>query len=160
MINIELSNELTLHIADTTLRGFVGADTISIISDYLTDKGANYIVDSDDERAIEMVQIAKELATEKDPKKIEALQKQSKELELKNYKFFIELQKKSKLDFKSLFNLINCIFNYYKVDEVYRNPDLYTLFDLLTILELVIKNPKNNLYSFLDLITNQKGAVA
>jgi hypothetical protein len=156
MLQIQLLPDKVLTIPDTTLRGFDGADLISIITDYLTEKSGTALMSSNDERAIEYIKVIRALQTSKDAKETDRLTQRQSDIETNNLAFFRELERNSKIDFRTLWeNVIVKLFTYYKVDTTFNEPNLYTLNDLLLIVELVIKDPKNNLYSFLDVIQKQ-----
>jgi ferric iron reductase protein FhuF len=156
MLQIQLLPDKVLTIQDTTLRGFDGADLISIITDYLTEKGASALMSSSDERAIEYIKVIRALQTSKDAKETDRLTQRQLDIENNNLIFFKELEKSSKIDFRTLWeNVIVKLFAYLKVDPTFNDPNLYTLNDLLLVVELIIKDPKNNLYSFLELIQKQ-----
>jgi ferric iron reductase protein FhuF len=156
MLQIQLLPDKVLRIEDTTLRGFDGADLISIITDYLTEKSGTALMSSTDERAIEYIKVIRALQTSKDAKEFDRLTQRQSDIETNNLAFFRELEKSSKIDFRTLWeNIIVKLFVYFKVDNTFNDPNLYTLNDLLLIVELIIKDQKNNLYSFLEVIQKQ-----
>jgi hypothetical protein len=159
MFEIDLG-DVVFKLDKIVLRGYNGMDLISLISDYLKTKGAYALLESDDVRVIKL----KELELSKsgaNAEKLEAINKEVAELNIANASYFQQLIKDTAIDFKSLFEfMVANVFTYFKIDKKFNDPELWTLYDLLLILECLCKEPRNNLTNFLELLRSQMGVVA
>jgi hypothetical protein len=160
MLSLDLGLDKKLEIVDLKLRGYKGANLISIIKDYLTVKSATALFEVEDDRVTQLIDIQTKVKNASGTDKL-ALEAEMNALNIKNYKFYSDLTAQTEIDFTSLYELLEVnVFTYFKVDKNFVDPDLYTIGDLLLVLEAIVKEPSNNLYRFLESLQSQIVVVA
>jgi hypothetical protein len=147
--------DYTIKIEDPKLRGYKGAEVLSLIKD-LSKKGkATLLFNSEDERMRELVDLEVKRKYETDNKAKDKYTDEIGKLLVKNARFYEELESSIGLSFKDCYPVVEEVLKYFNCSEELLNADLYQLFDLYLILEYIAKEPSNNLALFLKLLQSQ-----